>query len=188
MGLTMLRLLMTAFLALALQACSAGGVISERPLTGNDEPYQLDSGDQVRVVVFGQEDLTGEYTIDGSGQISMPLVNGIQARGLTIQELEAEVARVLGESLLRNPNVSAQVISFRPFFILGEVTQSGQYPYVNGMTARTAVAIAGGFTYRADQSYVRVTRKRDGKLIELELPMDELIRPGDTVYVTERYF
>jgi len=184
----MLRLLIPALLMVVLQACAAGGVVSQQPLAGDEGPYRLDSGDQVRVTVFGQEDLTGEYTVDGSGHISMPLINAIAARGLTVRELEAEVARVLGEELLRNPNVSVQVANFRPFFILGEVSKSGQYPYVDGMTARTAVAIAGGFTHRADQRYVRVTRKEDGQLLEIEIPTDELIRPGDTVYVTERYF
>jgi polysaccharide export outer membrane protein len=112
----------------------------------------------------------------------------VAAGGLTTNELQAGIADALAQTLLRNPNVSVQVIEFRPFFILGEVMRAGQYPFVNGMTVQSAVAIAGGFSYRASQSSVHITRKIGGRLVELDVPSNAPVRPGDTILVNERYF
>jgi polysaccharide export outer membrane protein len=151
-------------------------------------PYTLDSGDKLRVTVFGQPDLSGEFSVDGSGNIAIPLIPPVAAGGLTTNELQESIADALGRTLLRNPNVSVQVTEFRPFFILGEVTKAGQYPFVNGMTVQSAVAIAGGFSYRANQDSVHVTRKQGDRLVELDLPTGAPVRPGDTILVKERYF
>ncbi|HEX7791471.1 MAG TPA: polysaccharide biosynthesis/export family protein [Afipia sp.] len=166
----------------------AGRALPERPLTQANEPYQLDSGDKLRVTVFGQTDLSGEFTVDGGGNIAIPLIPPVAARGLSTNELQASIADALGKTLLRNPNVSVQVIEFRPFFILGEVQKAGQYPFVNGMTVQSAVAIAGGFSYRADQDTVHITRKRGNRLVEMDIDTSAPVRPGDTILVGERYF
>ena len=152
------------------------------------EPYTLDSGDRLRVNVFGQPDLSGEFSVAGSGNIAIPLIPPVAAGGLTTNELQASIADALSRTLLRNPNVSVQVTEFRPFFILGEVMKAGQYPFVNGMTVQSAVAIAGGFSYRANQNNVHVTRKQGDRLVEIDLPTGAPVRPGDTILVKERYF
>jgi protein involved in polysaccharide export with SLBB domain len=154
-------------LCLSLVACSGAGVVRERPLPQTSDVYQLDTGDKLRVTVFGQTDLSGLFAVDATGAVSLPMIQPVQARGRTAEDLQAALAAELGKTLLRNPNVSIQIAEFRPFFILGEVQRAGQYPYVSGMTIQSAVAIAGGFGYRANDSTVRVTRRRDGKLIEL---------------------
>jgi polysaccharide export outer membrane protein len=142
----------------------------------------------MRVLVYGQENLSNIYTIDGAGQISMPLVGGVPASGLTTAELEQEVKRRLQNGFIREPNVSIEVEQYRPFFVLGEVNQSGQYPYVNGLTAQTAVAIAGGYTPRADRGEVEITRQVAGKLVTAHVPAAYPLRPGDTILVKERWF
>ena len=152
-------------------------------------PYRLDSGDRLRVVVFGQEDMSGEYTVDGSGFISMPLINQVQARGRTVMDLEKEIGqRLESGNLLVDPSISVQVAQFRPFFVLGEVRQPGQFPYVEGMTVLTAVAIAGGFTYRAETDYYTITRTVEGKTVEARGEKTTVVQPGDVILVNERYF
>jgi polysaccharide export outer membrane protein len=174
-------------IASALTGC-ASAPVTERPVEEANEPYLLDSGDKLRVTVFGQTDLSGEFSVDGGGNIAIPLIPPVSARGLTTAELQTAIADSLGKTLLRNPNVSVQVIEFRPFFILGEVQKAGQYPYVNGMTVQSAVAIAGGFSYRANEDTVHITRKRGSKLVEMDVSSDAPVRPGDTILVKERYF
>lgn len=171
-----------------LAGCASRAGVSERPLSETAEPYTLDSGDKLRVTVFGQPDLSGEFAVDGSGGIAIPLIPPVAARGLTTSELQISIADALGKTLLRNPNVSVQVTEFRPFFILGEVTKAGQYPFVNGMTVQSAVAIAGGFSYRAQQDTVHVTRKVGDKLVEMDVDAGAPVQPGDTILVQERYF
>lgn len=152
-------------------------------------PYVLDSGDVLRVDVFGQRNLSNRYTIDGSGKISMPLLGPFRVRGMTTQQAEVALERAFGRQYLRNPNVTVEVATYRPFFILGEVIRSGQYPYVNGMTAQTAIAIAGGYSSRADQDKVLITRRRaDRRLVRFKVPVTYPVRPGDTVFVPERFF
>ncbi|MDZ4368976.1 MAG: polysaccharide biosynthesis/export family protein [Afipia sp.] len=175
-------------LCMSLAACAQYGVLEQRPTSSEFDAYRLDTGDQLRVTVFGQADLSGDFTVDGTGTISMPLLPPIVARGLTTEEFEAVVAAELGRRLLRNPNVSAQVMQFRPFFILGEVQRAGQYPYVSGMTVQSAVAIAGGYSYRANEDRVRITRNLGDRIVELGVDSKALVMPGDTILVRERYF
>ncbi len=170
-----------------LAGCASSGPVARHTADAN-EPYLLDSGDKLRVTVFGQTDLSGEFAVDGGGNIAIPLIPPVAARGLTTNELQTSIADALGKTLLRNPNVSVQVTEFRPFFILGEVQKAGQYPFVNGMTVQSAVAIAGGFSYRADQDTVHITRKRGNKLVEMDIDTAAPVRPGDTILVGERYF
>ena len=149
-------------------------------------PYRLDSGDQLRVIVFGQDDLSNTYLVDQAGMISMPLIGPVPARGRTTAEIEASVAARLRESYLRNPDVSVEVDRYRPFFAMGEVNAAGQYAYVPGMTVQQAIAIAGGFTARADKLTVKVTRSYGGRLETAPLKLTDPVMPGDTLYVRER--
>ncbi len=153
-----------------------------------DPSYRLDSGDRLRVVVFGQQNLSRTYSVDGGGYISMPLIGAVAARGATTFELEQRIADQLRVQYVKEPQVSAQIEAYRPFFILGEVRRAGQFPYVNGMTVQTAVAIAGGYTERAKESKVQLTRRMNGGAITHTVPTNYPVRPGDTVYVKERFF
>ncbi|MDZ4382737.1 MAG: polysaccharide biosynthesis/export family protein [Parvibaculum sp.] len=186
MKLRLALVLMAIFAATA--GCAERGIIAERPVSTENDVYVLDTGDRLRIVVFGQTDLSGEFSVDSTGTVSMPLMPPIPARGLTTDEFEDVVAAELARTLLRNPNVSVQVTEFRPFFILGEVQRAGQYPYVNGMTVQSAVAIAGGFSYRADEDRVTITRNRGDRIVEIGVDSTAPVLPGDTILVRERYF
>ena len=150
--------------------------------------YTLDSGDRLRIVVFGQDGLTNSYLVDASGDIAMPLIGSVAARGLTTDQLSARVADLLRQGYVRDPHVAVEVEAYRPFFILGEVTQPGQYPYVANMTVETAVAIAGGFTPRGYKRTVSVSRTYNGQTYRFEVPITAQICPGDTIQVEERWF
>ena len=149
-------------------------------------PYRLNSGDQLRVVVFGQPDLSNTYLVDQSGAISMPLIGAVPVRGTTTAALEATIAGRLRNGYLRHPDVSVEVDKYRPFFAMGEVGVAGQYDFVPGMTVQQAIAVAGGFAVRADKSIVRVTRSYNGHIETAYLGMTDPILPGDTIYVRQR--
>ena len=150
--------------------------------------YMLDSGDRLRVVVFGQDGLTNSYVVDASGDIAMPLIGSVEARGLTTDQLSSRIAGLLRQGYVRDPHVAVEVEAYRPFFILGEVTQPGQYPYVANMTVETAVAIAGGFTPRGYKQYVVISRNYGGQAYRFKTPITAQIQPGDTIQVQERWF
>ena len=150
--------------------------------------YTLDSGDRLRVVVFGQDGLTNSYAVDTAGNITMPLIGPVRARGHTTTEVSAALVARLRQGFLREPHVAVEVEAYRPFFILGEVTFPGQYPYVANMTVETAVAIAGGFSPRAFRQSVEVSRPVEGVAVRQTVPVNTLVRPGDTVVVAERWF
>ncbi len=176
-----------ALLAIFVASCAAGSGLKPLPPAPSSE-YKLDSGDKLTVNVYGDPRLTGSYLIADSGDISMPLIGAIQARGLTVAELRDAIGnRLRDQGIILYPSVSAQVEQFRPFFILGEITRPGQYPYVEGMTVLTAVAIGGGFTFRAEKEQVTVTRRVNGKALEYKAERDSQILPGDVIYVFERY-
>ena len=158
------------------------------PAPGGDEPYTLDSGDRLRVVVFGQDGLSNSYVIDVSGKITMPLVGPVSARGCTTTQLARAIAERLRNGYLREPHVAIEVETYRPFFILGEVLAPGLYPYVPNMTVETAVAIAGGFTPRAYRYDFEVSRSSMGVTSRQKVPLIAPIRPGDTITVSERWF
>jgi len=186
---------LVATLLVAALALSAAGCVrtvrapqATQVFDAVDQPYTLDTGDRLRVIVFGQADLSNIYAVDGAGRLSMPLIGQVEARGVTTRELETRIAQRLRGGFLRDPQVTIEVDTFRPFFILGEVTQSGQFAYVQGMTVQTAVAIAGGFTPRARQTTVEITRVVNGEQVRAEVPLHHPIRPGDTIRVFERWF
>ena len=153
-----------------------------------DENYRLGSGDKIKVTVYGEDDLGGEVIVDGTGQVQLPLIGQVKAAGLTIHEFVAEVQSALGAKYLRDPKVSAQIENYRPFYIIGEVNKPGEYPYENGLNALGAVALAGGYTYRANDSDVYI--RRNGSTKEEVLPANAATRiyPGDIVRVAERIF
>jgi polysaccharide export outer membrane protein len=153
-----------------------------------DRPYTLDAGDRLRVVVFGQDGITNTYAVDASGKVNLPLIGTVSARGLTNQQLAAAIASRLKQGYVREPHVSVEVETYRPFFILGEVTTPGQYPYVANLTAEMAVAIAGGFAPRAYKRTVDLTRRTGGQQLHAEVPLDYPVQPGDTILVKERWF
>jgi polysaccharide export outer membrane protein len=151
-------------------------------------PYLLDTGDRLRVVVFGQEGLTNSYAVDATGAISMPLIGLVPAAGRSTEVLAREIAAKLRGGFIREPSVSVEVETYRPFFIMGEVAAGGQFPFVTGMTAQNAIAIAGGFTPRANRWNIEVTRKINGRLYRADVPLTHPLAPGDTVVVRERWF
>lgn len=154
-----------------------------------DAPYQLGPGDRVRVIVFGMDALSNVYAVGDTGSISLPLLGAMPASGSTATELERRIAqRISEQQLRRDPSVNVQVEQYRPFFVLGEVQRPGQYPYVPGMSLKTAVAIAGGYTFRAEEEYASVTRTVDNQTVEGRALPTTAIRPGDTVYVYESWF
>ena len=184
----LLRLGTAIVLAAALAGCS--NYVRPNPAFHEvlTQPYRFDAGDKLRITVFDQANLTNTYLVDASGNISMPLIGGVAARGRTAGELEGEIAAKLRNGYLKRPDVSVDIDQYRPFFIMGEVKNAGQYPYVAGMTAQTAVAIAGGYSARADQSSLDVTRQLNGEVLVGRVPGTDPIRPGDTIYVRERFF
>jgi polysaccharide export outer membrane protein len=156
--------------------------------TAGEGYYTLDSGDRLRIVVFGQDGLTNSYVVSAGGNIDMPLIGQVSARGLTTDQLAGRLAEKLRDGYIREPHVAVEIEAYRPFFILGEVTAPGQYPYVANMTAETAVAIAGGFTARASRKNVTLNRNYYGRPMRMAVPLNFPLRPGDTINVQERWF
>ena len=156
---------------------------------GKDPDYRLGANDRVRIIVFGQPTLTGEYTLDGNGQLAFPLIGNVNAQGQTTGQLQQAIASRLDPDFLRNPSVSAEVITRRPFYVIGEVQKPGNYPYVTDMTALQAIAMAGGYTYRARQNNLYLKRlDANGRMVRVAATPETKVKPGDTVEVKERYF
>jgi polysaccharide export outer membrane protein len=163
------------------------GFRGPQAVADTDGPYLLDSGDKLRVFVYGQPNLSRGYTVDHDGNITVPLIGTIKARGVTTQDLEHVIRRLLAAEYVRDPQVTVDIQQNRPFFILGEVKTAGQYPYVSGMTIETAIAIAGGYSERASTRRFRLSRRINGFVEVIEAPGDYVVQPGDTVYVYERF-
>lgn len=162
-------------------------VIGPQAVADTDGPYLLDTGDQLRIFVYGQPNLSRLYTVDHQGRIAVPLIGNVSARGKTTGEVQGAIRSRLGAEFVKDPQVTVDVQQNRPFFILGEVKNAGQYPYVSGMTIETAVAIAGGYTERASTRSYRLQRRVNGFVEQIEAPGDYVVRPGDTVHVFERF-
>ena len=151
-------------------------------------PYNLDTGDRVRVSVFGQDGVSNSYFVDAAGYVNIALIGPVAARGLTAPALAQAIAGRLRDGFVRDPHVSVEVEAYRPFYILGEVNAPGQYPYQPGMTLETAIAIAGGYSPRADKRAALLTRNINGVPAKSKVPLQTQLRPGDTVNVAERWF
>lgn len=158
-----------------------------KAVADTDGPYLLDTGDKLRIFVYGQPNLSRLYTVDHDGKIAVPLIGEVNARAKTTRELQSIIRSRLGAEFVKDPQVTVDVQQNRPFFILGEIRNAGQYPYVSGMTVETAIAIAGGYTERASERKFRITRRINGFVEQIEAPGDYVVRPGDTIYVFERF-
>jgi len=163
----------------------AGPVYAAAPYASG---YSLDAGDKLRINVFGQDGISNSYTVDAGGYVNLPLVGQIPARGNTTAQLARMIADKLKQGYVREPHVTVEIEQYRPFFILGEVTNPGQYPYVANMTVETAIAIAGGYAPRADKSKVEITRNTPGQQMHGNVPRTFPLNPGDTIVVPERWF
>jgi len=150
--------------------------------------YTLGSGDRLRITVFGEHDLSGEFEVNNVGKISMPLIGDIEVAKMTVAQAADSITQKLSGGYLRDPKVSIDVLNYRPFFILGEVIKPGSYPYVSGMTVVNAVAVAGGYTYRAGIEGVTVVRANDANKTEQKIEETGMVYPGDVVRVPERFF
>ena len=175
----------TAWLLLSSVIC---GAISAQSQDGLENRIVLSPGDTVQITVFGHQDLSGEFEVDAMGRLSLPLIADIGAAGLTLDELESAIVDSLKPDILINPRVTAQLLSFRPFYILGEVNSPGSYPYTADMTVMRAVAVAGGFTHRARENRIVIRRSAEGDETEISVNNDTRVLPGDVIEVPERFF
>lgn len=186
---TLLLALLTLFaVAAGLSAGAQEQKAAATPGGATDAQYRLNVGDKLNIVVFGHEDVSGEFKIDGGGNITMPLLGQVAAANRIVTQLQTEITAALDRDYIVNPRVSIEVLNYRPFYILGQVNAPGSYPYVTGMDVRQAVAIAGGFTRRARTSTVTVNRESAQGAVEIEATPDVPILPGDTIEVERRLF
>jgi polysaccharide export outer membrane protein len=176
------------FCGMLLASCEPGSDLAPLP-NATIGPYRLSVDDQVRIITLGEEQISGQFRVNDRGNIAIPLLGTVPADGLTTAELETRIVQSLKDkNVLIDPSVSVEVLGYRPVFILGQVTRPGQYPYQPGMTVLTAVAIAGGFTYRAQPDYASILRKIDGHPVEGRVPRGADVLPGDVITILDRYF
>jgi len=177
-------------LIVSLAACSSRTTAQPEPpnLQAQSKAYTLGPGDKVKITVFGEEQLSGEFEVDSTGKISMPLAGDVPAVGQTINQVSSTIVQRLTTGYLRDPKVSVEVLTYRPFFILGEVMRPGSFPYASGMTVVNAVALAGGYTYRADKTDITVKRAADPNKNKYHIEETGFVGPGDVVEVPERFF
>ncbi len=183
-----LRVVHAFALALLVTGCSGYRQTPAAFHEALNQPYRLGAGDRIRVTVFEQESLTNTYAVDQSGYIAFPLIGAVPARGSTVQQIEATLAGKLRQGFLRDPDISVEIDRYRPIFVMGEVGSAGQYSYVPGLTVQKAIAVAGGFSPRANQANVDITRDISGKVITGRVLTSDPLLPGDTVFVRERLF
>jgi polysaccharide export outer membrane protein len=171
---------------LSLAACSSQG--ANLPLVeqskADEASYRLGPGDKLHIIVVGADELTGDYAVGDNGAVSMPLIGDVKAAGLTRGQLERATEQKLAQGYIKNPKVGISILTYRPFYIFGEVTKPGEYPYASGMRVMSAVATAGGFTYRANENFVVLTRNGQERRALPNTP----IQPDDVIRVPERYF
>jgi polysaccharide export outer membrane protein len=175
---------------LLLAGCDGGGSIPMGDPTAMAPAAspRLQGGDKIRVTVFGEDKLTGDYDIDPGGFVSLPLAGTVQAAGLTKSELEQQLAKKFRSEYLRDPKVTVDIATFRPFYVLGEVQKPGEYPYKSGLSVLSAIAVAGGQTYRASNSRVLIQRAGETQIKAYDLTTNIPIYPGDLIRLPERYF
>jgi len=180
-----LRLLLLLLLV-PLAACA----LNARPATYLVEtkgPYALDTGDVVRVSVYGEAELSKSYRVDDAGAVSLPLVGAVQVRGRTTQQAAAAINAKLAAGYIREPSVAVEIEAYRPFFIQGAIKNGGQFPYVYGMTVRAAISTAGGYSETADRTRAIVYRQQGRQMVKGVVDLDFPIFPGDTLVISERW-
>lgn len=180
--------LAAAAVALCLPALAGAETPAIAPDRDIADAYRLGAGDRVKVTVFGESDLSGTFEVSSTSIIAMPLIGEIEAGGRTVRQLEGQITRKLLDGYLKDPQVGAEVVNYRPFYIIGEVRRPGSYEYVNGMTVLNAVALGGGFTHRARERKVWLTRGGDRDRKETMVEATTVIMPGDVIRVAERFF
>lgn len=188
-GVAVIVLLTTTVLSACGGSSIVGGpdFVTQDRATALQRVYRLGIGDKLKVTVFGEENLTGPLEVNAFGQVSMPLIGEVQAKGLALNEFRDAITRRLAEGYLKNPKVSVEMTNFRPIYVHGEVKNGGEYPYKAGVSMRDVVAMAGGYTYRADQSYLYIGREGEAD-IAIKLPTDSPVLPGDNIRIPERFF
>lgn len=179
-----LYLTLTVLALFTLGACSTARTV---PLAGQND-YKLGIGDKVRVNVYNQDKLSGDFTVETTGNISLPLVESIPAAGLTTAELEQSIKEALQPEYLNDPKVSIEILNYRNVYVLGEVEEPGKYEYVPNMTLLQAVATANGYTPRASEGGATVTRHVKGALVVFDVDETTMLKPGDTVVINRRWF
>ena len=170
-------------------AAAGGSSLGAGEAASSRDTNKLGPNDRLRITIFGQPTLTGEYTLDGNGVLAFPLIGNVPANGSTTSELQQKIAGKLNPEYLINPSVSAEIVNRRPFYVVGEVQKPGNYPYVTDMTAVNAIAMAGGFTRRARKNDFYIRRlDKDGKMVRIEANAGTVLQAGDTLEVRERLF
>ncbi|MDF8333380.1 polysaccharide biosynthesis/export family protein [Novosphingobium cyanobacteriorum] len=191
-----MRKFIVAAASLALSATLVSGCagnsappISAAEVAQGLESYRLGAGDKLRITVYNEPALTGEYNVTPAGAVAFPLIGSIEAGNRTIDEVTKDLTGKLAAGYVNDPRVSVEVLNYRPFYILGEVNKPGQYPYVAGMTVQQAVALAGGYTYRANEKTAFLRRQTSPGEASVELRGQQVgVLPGDTIRIGERYF
>ena len=181
-----LRLLFV-FLLIPLAGCA----LNARPstyLVQSKGPYTLDTGDVLRVTVYGEAEMTRSYRVEDGGAISLPLIGSVQVRGMTTQMAASSITASLAAGYIREPSVAVEVEAYRPFFIQGAIKSAGQFPYVYGMTVRAAISTAGGYSDTANRTRAIVYRRQGKEMAKGAVDLDFPIYPGDVVVVSERWF
>ncbi|MEX0760809.1 MAG: polysaccharide biosynthesis/export family protein [Tistlia sp.] len=187
----MLRTIVALLLCGGLAAACAGTGGGGEPLLAAldiKESYKLSAGDRLRINVYGQSDVSGEFEVDSGGTISYPLLGPVEVKGRTIAQVADTITERLDADFIADPRVNVEVVNFRPFFILGEVNAPGQYPFASGLTVRQAIALAGGYTRRASTSGIEVIRQTEEGSVTYEVAEDSVLMPGDTIEVPRRFF
>lgn len=188
-----MRGLVAAALLLLCACGTGGGPVRQRgeaqpPTMDLATEYRLGPGDRLRIAVFGEADLTGEFVVNSLGAISYPLIGSVPAQGKTIPEFTESLGTLLRDGFVRQPSITVEVLNYRPYYILGEVSSPGTYAYIGGLTVMNAVATAGGFTYRANTRQVFIRHAGADNEAPVVLTSDTLVQPGDTIRIPERRF
>ena len=182
------KIVSAALFICGVPGCTSVNALPELSLSAADARYTLGAGDRLRIIVYGEDKLTGDYLVGGTGMIAFPLIGAVAAKGLSTSELAERLTTALSRGYIDKPSVSIDVLNLRPYYILGEVNKPGEYPFVEGLTVFSSVAKAQGFTYRADDRRVYILHK-DGKAeILYRLDGTTPVQPGDTIRILERRF
>jgi polysaccharide export outer membrane protein len=169
-------------------ACSTGPATASPQAIVEEDSYRLGTGDEVKITVFGEADLSGPKIVDGQGAITLDLIGPVEVKGLTLAEASRRLEAKLKDGWLRDPKVTAEMTKGRPYYILGEVNRAGEYPFTSGLTVMNAIAAAGDFTYRAEKKKIMVTSADSSVEREVKLTPATPVRPGDRIRVLERFF
>ncbi|HEU4960645.1 MAG TPA: polysaccharide biosynthesis/export family protein [Sphingomonas sp.] len=184
-------LALSALVLLPLSGCASGsGSLPPLPQTAAaDSEYRLASGDEIRVFVYGLDPLNNTFMITDRGRLALPLIDPIDAAGMTVSQLEHAISeKLIEKQIVKQPNVNVQPLKMRPFYILGEVHNPGEYPYRHGLTVLSAVSIAGGYTYRADKKHMAITRTVGDHQTVGRADPSTPVEPGDTIRIDEKWF